>query len=576
MKFKKLPVGVEDFPTMIEKKNYYVDKTLLIKELLDKHGAVTLFTRPRRFGKTLNMSMLQTYFDVLEKDKAYLFDGLGILQTGSSYLTHQNHYPVISLSFKNIEGDSFLSAYMNFQNAIIKEFRRHRYLLESSQVDEGIKKQMSQVLATENMKLLQEGKKSAILSTQILFEDSLLLLTEALKAHYGKRVVVLIDEYDVPLEKSYFKGFYEEMLSFIRNLFHKALKTNNALAFTVMTGCLRVSKESIFTGLNNLHIIGITNTAYSEYFGFTETEVREMLYYYGLAGKKEEIQKWYNGYQFGETVVYNPWSTVHYVFNMVDAKEKGATVYPVSHWSNTSSNHIIKQLIEQADEETREEIEALIQGESLTKVIKEDIVYGEIQQNMDNLWNFLFFTGYLKKKSQKMVDEDICVELEIPNLEIRKIYRDKILEWFNQKVKVENPRELLQMILNKDTEQLSEVLNTRLMDMISYYDTKENFYHGFLLGILSNLSGYVVKSNREAGTGRSDIFLKSRGIQKQAVIFELKIIGEKEDAVTVVKSALKQIQDRNYEKELESEGYRNILKYGVAFRGKECLIVVDE
>jgi len=572
MNLKPLPVGVEDFEKLIRRGYYYVDKTPFIKELLDKKGDVNLFTRPRRFGKTLNMSMLQKFFDVLEQESADVFEGLAISQAGADYLAHQNAYPVINFSLKNVEASEFVLAFDKFQDLIIHEFDRQQYLLESERLTEKMKSDFKQVLYWKFNIINQIPNEGNV---ETVFENSLWLLCHALQAHYGKKVIILIDEYDVPLEKAYFNGFYEQMLNFVRNWFHKALKINNALEFAVMTGCLRVSKESIFTGLNNLHILSITSNMYAEYFGFTEKEVLAMLDYYDLMEKKDEIRTWYNGYLFGNTVVYNPWSVIKYMFDMVEAKARKATAFPESYWSNTSSNAIIKHLVEIADEETKEEIEALVRGESITKAIKSDIVYGEFNQDMEHLWSFLLFTGYLKQIRQKFDGKKLILDLKIPNLEVSKIYEDKILEWFKQKVKLENPRELVNAITQKDAQTLEESLNEKLLDMISFHDTQESFYHGFLIGILSNLPGFRVVSNREAGKGRSDIFMKHRGISKQGIVFELKVIKDNEDPEQVCQSALKQIRDKGYDGELAREGYRNILKYGIAFRGKECLVMVE-
>jgi len=576
MKLKPLPVGIEDFGKMRGQNYFYVDKTLFIKELLEKKGAVNLFTRPRRFGKSLNMSMLQYFFDIRLAAESHVFEGLNISRCGGEALAHQNRYPVINLTLKDVSGNDYPRALREFQTVIVKEYERHAHLLASDRINEFQKEYFKGILAVaaEKFQTLAEYEQRA-LSLEKTFADSLEFLCRVLRIHYGKNVIILVDEYDVPLENAHFNGYYQNMLDFIRSLFLKALKTNSNLEFSVMTGCLRVSKESIFTGLNNLHVLGIDSAAYGEYFGFTEAEVHKALDEYGLRDKEKEIQEWYNGYQFGETVVYNPWSVIQYLFNMVAAKESGGMGFPAPYWSNTSSNLIIKRLIESADEGVRQELETLIQGQSITKAIKGDIVYGEIDQTVDNLWNFLFFTGYLKKSSQQLVGENTVMKLEIPNREIRKIYNDKLLEWFNKRVKVEKPRELLNAILEKDAASLEKLLNQKLMDIISFHDTKESFYHGFLLGILSNLSGFEIKSNRESGIGRSDIYMKSKGISKQGVVFELKLIGDKDEPEAVCMAALKQIKEKRYDYELEQEGYRHILKYGIAFRGKECLIQVD-
>lgn len=566
MRKKALPVGIEDFGEMV-KNYYYVDKSLFIKELLDKKGSVNLFTRPRRFGKSLNMSMLQHFFDANFGKGQNLFQNLKISDQGASYLQHQNAYPVIDLTFKDVFGEDFTSAFKKLMSSVIKEYERHQYVLDNPNMSDLHKEQYRFILA----QIVDKERNSSELSYYIAtmkstFSDSLEFLCRVLSNHYQRKTVILIDEYDTPLEKAYFENYYAEMLPFIRSFFLQALKTNKNLEFAVMTGCLRVSKESIFTGLNNLHIHGITSEGYGEYFGFTEHEVKDMLAYYELSYKEAEIRDWYNGYLFGNTTVYNPWSVNRYLYDI----SENSNAFPKPYWSNTSSNTIVKNLIHLAKDETKDELETLMRGNQITKKIKEDIVYGDIELNMDNLWNFLFFTGYLKKTSQRLIGEDIYMELKIPNREIRKIYNDQIAGWFNEQLKTTSLANIHEALLDMNEQQLEHHLSELLLATISYLDAAENFYHGFLLGILSSLNGYIVKSNREHGKGRSDITLEPRSRRNSAFIIELKIAKSMEELSLKCEEALNQIEEKSYDKELLERGFASIRKYGIAFYGRDC------
>ena len=417
MKFKPLPIGIDNFEEMITKGYYYIDKTLLIKDLFDYKGKVNLFTRPRRFGKTLNLSMLQYFFEKTDNDNSYLFKGFEIMEQGKGYTEHMGQYPVINLSLKSAKQPNFELAYSCLKDEIVSEFRRHEYILSSEK------------LTNEKEEYKKIVKKEG---NQELYITAIKFLSQCLEKYYDKKVIILIDEYDVPLENSYFRGFYTEMIDFIRSLFESALKTNSSLEFAVITGCLRISRESIFTGLNNLNIVSILNDQYSEHFGFIQDEVTKMLYDYELQDKDVLIKNWYNGYTFGETNVYNPWSLIKYVFDLSVNKNK----FPISYWANTSSNSIVRSLIERADVATKEEIERLIAGETIEKPVHEDITYDEVYKTMDNLWNFMFFTGYLKKVGERMDETNqIYLKLMIPNEEVRYIFRYKVLDWFNEKIK---------------------------------------------------------------------------------------------------------------------------------------------
>ena len=409
MNLKPLPIGVDNFKDIRLNNYYYVDKTLLIKDIIDSKAKVNLFTRPRRFGKTLNISMIQYFFENGKDDNSYLFNKLKIMNEGEKYKSHMGQYPVINLSLKSAKQPNYELAYDCLVNDIIEEFKRHDYVLNSEKLH---------YEKEDYLNIINKKDNKGNMVTALKF------LSRCLEKYHNKKVIILIDEYDVPIENSYFKGFYNEMIDFLRSLFESALKTNEYLEFAIMTGCLRISKESIFTGLNNLNIISILNTHYDEYFGFTENEVSDMLKYYGFEEKEDIIKKWYNGYLFGECNVYNPWSVDKFIYDLTGT----INALPISYWANTSSNSIVKSLIEKADDDTKAQIEELVAGKTIEKVIHEDITYADIDSSMDNLWNFLFFTGYLKKVSIRMnEDSEILITLVIPSEEIRLIYKNKIL-----------------------------------------------------------------------------------------------------------------------------------------------------
>lgn len=566
MEQKPLPIGIDNFEMLITRGYYFVDKTLLIKDLLDNKAAVNLFTRPRRFGKTLNISMLQYYFEdrrdefTGEKiDNSYLFEGLNIKGESEKYTKYIGKYPVINISLKSAKQGSLDLAFQCIREEISNEFKRHKYIIESD------------VLKTEKehfMKIVNNDKDMSLYITALKF------LSDCLNKYHNEKVIILIDEYDVPLENAFFEGFYKEMIGFIRSLFESALKTNSSLEFSVITGCLRISKESIFTGLNNLKIISILDDRYAEHFGFTDDEVIKICEAYNIQQKYETIKQWFNGYIFGETNVYNPWSVMQYV----DDLKANINRLPKSYWANTSSNSIVKSLIERADDITKGEIEALIEGKTIEKPVHEDITYDDVYDNLDNLWNFMFFTGYFKKISERMDEntQENFVELAIPNLEVKYIFRTKILKWFNEHIKLCDMTKMFNAIINKNVELFEIELNKLLLDTISFNDAYENFYHGFLVGVLSNMKGYIVKSNREGGTGRSDLFIKSVSRRGIAIVVEFKIANNIDDLEKKADEAIEQIEDRKYDMELRSEGYKNIFKYGIAFYKKDCLIKIKD
>ena len=531
MSWKPLPIGVDNFENLIRNGYYFADKTLFIRELLDMKGEVNLFTRPRRFGKTLNMSMLRCFFEKSGEDPAVLFSGTKILEAGEQYLSHMGRYPVISLSLKSMKQPSLELSLAMLKKAVGAEFSRHWQAVHDSGKLTGA--------ALERYVRLRD-----LNGSDADYADALKYLSECLHACFGEKAVILIDEYDVPLKNAWFHGFYDDVLFPVRSLFESALKTNDNLAFAVVTGCLQISRESIFTGLNNLRILSVTDDSCSEYFGFTQQDVDQMLAFYDLSDRTETVKQWYDGYCFGNTEVYNPWS----VINFVSSCRRNRNALPRPYWSNTSSNDIVRILVEKSDLSVRREIETLIEGSSITKPVHEDITYEDMQSTQDNLWNFLFFTGYLKKLREFQEEENIYIEMTIPNREVRYIYKNTVLHWFEEKT---------------EKKELSP---------LCFYDYQESYYHGFLAGMLKNIGNYIVVSNRESGNGRPDIVLKYPSIRGKTVIIEIKVAGSWKELEKKCTAALKQIEEKDYEAELRREGYQNIMKYGVAFYKKECMV----
>ena len=559
MAWTPLPIGIDNFEKLIQGKYYYVDKTFFIKELIDMKGEVNLFTRPRRFGKTLNISMLRHFFEKGEQDPVNLFQGLKIMEAGEKYLEQMGKYPVISISLKSMKQHSYDLAFEMLKKAVREEYRRHWEAVEGT--GKLTDADMERYIRIRDLR-----------GTEGDYADSLKFLSECLYICTGQRPIILIDEYDVPLENAYFSGFYDRMISLIRSLFESALKSNDYLEFAVVTGCLRISKESIFTGLNNLNVVSITDDTFAEHFGFTQEEVVQLLRDYGLEGNLETVRKWYDGYQFGETEVYNPWSVINYVYSCYKDKQAFAKPY----WSNTSSNSIVKNLIEHADISVKQEIERLIEGGTIEKPIHEDITYDDMDSTQDNLWNFLFFTGYLKKIRQRQEGETIYMEMGIPNSEVRYIYKNEVLRWFEEKIDKKTEKKelgpLYESLLNEDTEKMEEILSENLMETISFYDYQESYYHGFLAGLLKHMGNYIVQSNRESGNGRPDILVRYPSVRGKAIILEIKVAKSYQELEQKCREALGQIEEQKYEATLRQEGYRNILKYGVAFYRKECMV----
>jgi len=552
---RRLPIGIENFEHIIKENYYYVDKTLFIKEFLERHDKVNLFTRPRRFGKSLNMSMFKEFFE-LSGEGSELFQGLAIAQYENMMEEYCGKYPVICLSFKDANDIDFSRSTLSMIRELSREYERH----------------LDAVLAYP----FQTKRINRILNAECTYEDCLdaiLLLTKILYKYHNKQVIVIIDEYDVPLEHAYNGGFYEEMMGFVRSLLQTALKTNNNLKFGILSGCLRISRESIFTGLNNLSIISILNDNYSEHFGFTEDQVIDMLEYYGISNKFDLLKEWYNGYEFGCTNIYNPWSVIQIVRDLI----QNNNAYPISYWGNTSSNSIVRDLILKANATTKEEIERLLDGKTIVKQIHEDITYMEIEKSINNLWNFLLFTGYLTKSHTENYDNgDRFLTLKIPNKEVAYIYRNKIINWFNESISKRNWEGFYEALLEKNTSFIQNTLNDILIDSISYEDYHENYYHGFMIGLLSSIDSqnYIVESNRETGKGRGDIIVRHVSPTGKAVIFEIKYTDKMSTMEARADSALTQIDEKEYDRSLLQAGFAkdNIIKYGVCFYKKTCFI----
>ncbi len=555
---KKLPIGIENFTEFSTDGFYYVDKTMFISELLNNCGKVNLFTRPRRFGKTLTMSMIKNFFEVGTDKSA--FDGLKITDCKKLCDEYMGKFPVISISIKGVEGFTFESACVAFKDVVAREAGRFRFLADSNNINDDEKKRYSEFFK------VKDGVYSMSDDTLIV---SLKTLCDLLYKHYGRKVVLLIDEYDVPLDKAFQYGYYNEMVLLIRKMFGNALKTNDSLQFAVLTGCLRISKESIFTGLNNLKVHNITDIGYDEYFGFTESEVGEMLDYYDLSEYATVVKEWYNGYQFGNTSVYCPWDVINYCY---DSRWKKG-LHPKNYWANTSGNSMIRRFIDMANPKTKNEIEELVAGNGIKKEINTELTYNELDKNIDNLWSVLFATGYLTYRN---IDEK-GYELVIPNNEIRSLFVTQIQEWFNETAT--NDTSTIEKFCNAffdgEAKVIEQMMKKYLWKTISIRDTavrneyKENFYHGMLLGLLEYRLDWLTRSNAESGEGYSDITIEtSDGV---GVVIEIKYAddGNLEKAC---QAALKQIEDKQYDAILKDDGMSEIIKYGFAFHKKNCKV----
>lgn len=552
----KLPIGIEDFHEIRTEGFYYVDKTGLIKDLLSNWGKVNLFTRPRRFGKSLNMSMLKYFFE--PGDNRALFDNLEISRETEICEDYMGKFPVISVSLKGINAPSFRIAYDIAVRTIGAEARKFQYLFNSDFLSENEKKDFQNLLSND----INEAD----------LYSSLRVLSELLEKHHHSKVIILIDEYDVPLAKAYENDYYDDMVFLIRNLFDQALKTNSSLQFAVLTGCMRISKESIFTGLNNPKILSITDVRFDEYFGFTDQEVSELLEYYGLSSCHAAIKEWYDGYLFGNVEVYCPWD----VINHCDVLRVNPKAQPENYWSNTSSNDAVRQFVRMSDNNAlRREIERLVEGESITKEIHQELTYRDMYASIENVWSVLFMTGYLTQKGERNGSR---FSLAIPNREIHSIFTTQIMELFRENVRKDGERvnRFCEALKNGDEKSTEEQFSAYLRKTISIRDTfvqkerKENFYHGILLGILSVKDSWVVSSNEESGDGYSDILIEIEE-EDRGIILEIKY-AEKGNFDTACREALNQIEDMHYDEKFRDEGIENILKYGIACCKKRCKV----
>ncbi len=566
----KLPMGIENFREIRTGGFYYVDKTGLIKTLLENPGKVNLFTRPRRFGKTLNMSMLKYFFeagsDVMLFDNGTLFEELEISKEKELCEEYMGKFPVISITLKGATGESFEDAKVMLRRIIGKEAMRFRFLLESDRIDDAERSQYEALVSMD--------KTGAFTMSDELLKDSLQTLSQLLQRHYGQSVVMLIDEYDVPLDKAYQSGYYDSMVELVRILFGNAFKTNDSLKFAVLTGCLRISKESIFTGLNNFKVYTVRDVRYKEYFGFTDAEVRQMLEYYGFSGQYDSVKEWYDGYMFGNLGIYCPWDVINYCGDLRD----GSVTEPQNYWVNTSSNDIIRRFLSKADAAARDEIELLINGGHVKKMVHQELTYRDLDSDIDNLWSILFTTGYLTQDGE---DEEGISSLAIPNREIRWIYVQQIRKWFKDESrkdtqKLENLRRAFE---GNDTTAIEKEFAFYLRKTISIRDTnvkkemKENFYHGVLLGLFGNMDGWKVKSNAESGDGYSDISVEVED-QEIGIVIELKY-AENAAFDSACREALEQIHDNHYEEALADDGMTTIYRYGIACYKKRCRVVSD-
>ena len=562
---KKLPIGIENFEEFSSEDFYYVDKTLFIKELLQNWGKVNLFTRPRRFGKSLTMSMLKCFFEI-GSDPA-LFAGLKIMQEKDLCEKYMGKFPVISISLKSVDGLSFESASVALRTLIGNEASRFDFLKNSVNLSDNDKEAYAQL--TE----VGPAQGGFYTMTEGMAATSLKILSQLLEKHYGQKVILLIDEYDVPLDKAFQGGYYEEMVNLIRNLLGNALKTNDSLYFAVLTGCLRISKESIFTGLNNLKVHTIADLRYDEYFGFTDGEADEMLASYSLSSHKDVVRDWYDGYRFGNTNVYCPWDVINYCDELLAAPSAS----PKNYWANTSGNDLIRRMLKKANQTTKNEVEELLNGRQITKRIKQELTYREIDDSIENIWSVLYATGYLTGMHVKQEDADIF-RLWIPNGEIRKLFYELVEDWFREVTRSDTSRisRFCAAFPAGETATIQEMLSDYLWDSISVRDTavrrnmKENFYHGMLLGLLQSQDSWLVKSNAESGEGYSDISIQTP--ERTGIVIELKY-AENGNLGAACSEALNQIEEKKYAEGLKRRGMKKIIQYGIACWEKECMVV---
>ena len=550
---KKLPVGIDSFEKLRREDFYYVDKSRMIVDLMANWGEVNLFTRPRRFGKTLNMSMLKCFFEI-GTDKS-LFDGLRVSEEKELCEKYMGKYPVVFVSLKDVDGLTFEDAYDMLREIIRKECVRLQFLMDSDALTDAEKEPMKRLLGNR--------------PERVDIKNSLALLCSLLEKHYGQKPILLIDEYDVPLDKAYYHGYYPQMIDLIRAMFQAALKTNSSLFFAVLTGCLRVSKESIFTGLNNLKVCSISDVKFDEFFGFTDEEVRAMLSAYGLENHYEETREWYDGYRFGGQDVYCPWDVINYCDDLLSNPRQK----PRAYWMNTSGNDMVRRLIDRSTNGTTQmEIERLIAGETITKTLNEQLTHNEVDASIENIWSLLYMTGYLTAVDYP---DGNRYELRIPNREVRQIYMQQVLSWFNHKVESETDKltNLYAAFETGDTETIKEILDEQLLDTVSFYDAHESFYHGFLLALLSTCANWNVSSNIETGKGRSDI-IAGRKDRKVGFVVEVKDVKDEEKLDAACEAGMKQIDEKDYTALLRRFRVKEIRKYAIAFWDKECRVVM--
>ena len=548
---KQFPIGVDNFEEIIQRNLYYVDKTGLISDLMYNWGKVNLFTRPRRFGKSLNMSMLKSFFEI-GTDKS-LFDGLAISNEKDLCEKYMGKYPVVFISLKEVDGATFESAYNQLRTVICDEALRLDVLANSNKLNE------DDLLPYRKIRKMQ-GEVADI-------KNSLKMFCRLLEKHYGQKVILLIDEYDVPLDKAYTNGYYSQMIEVIRSMFSASLKSNDSLFFAVLTGCLRVSKESIFTGLNNLVVHSISDERFDEYFGFTDEEIKKILKDYNIENYYDEVKQWYDGYLFGEQEIYCPWDVINYCDELTSKKH----FEPQAYWLHSSGNDIVRMMIKQADEASKMELESLIDGQTVTKKINEQLTHNEINDSIENIWSLLYMSGYLTITERVKQGRYV---LKIPNKEVTEIFKSEVINWFKETTSLETDKltSLYAAFKNGDVDTITNILNDKLLDAISFYDANAAFYHGFLLALLSTCSTWIVKSNIETGKGRSDIVVMSKD-RKYGFVVEVKNVKDYDKLEPVALSALKQIEEKDYATLLRRFRINDVIKYGIAFCEKECKVV---
>lgn len=550
---KKIPIGVSDFKSIIEENYYFIDKSLFIKEVVEDGSKVILLPRPRRFGKTLNMSMLKYFYEKSEEDNRSLFDNLKINEY-KDIMNVQGKYPVIYISFKDMKDNNFQSFLIKIKDLIAEEYGRHRILIKEDILEEEEKNFFKDILNST--------------ASQERVELSLKYLSKYLYRYYKQKCVIIIDEYDVPIQSGYINDFYDEIIGFMRNFLTGGLKDNSCLEKAVLTGILRVAKESIFSGLNNLKVSTLLSKHYSDFFGFMDFEIEEILRHYGIEYEIDEVRRWYNGYIFGSNIIYNPWSILNYIDNEAEYRP---------YWVNTSSNDLVKSVLARGTEKLKTELESLIKGESIEKLINEDIVMKDIDSSSENVWSFLLFSGYLKVIERRLERGKNYCTVKIPNLEVQYLYEEIILSWFNENISSDKFGMMLKSLVSGDIKTFSIIFKELVLNSVSYFDISgresEKVYHSFVLGMLVGLSDdYEVRSNRESGYGRYDVMVIPRDLSKKGIIIEFKKVDEDEDLEVAATNALKQIEEKQYRQELVDRGVKDIIELGIAFEGKVVLV----